>query len=180
LVPATLPTDAAAYTDTDAELNTPYWYRVYAVHAAGRSATSNESYNLALPAQPHPNEQERYMQMLINEVRADPGAFGYPGYTAQPPVVHRSNLNWAARAHATVSSLPGGSGGHVDWADRGPGDRAAASGFDHIYVSENMGPGRPSAADVEGANQMFLDSHGHRDNMLCPGTLETGLGYFYL
>lgn len=177
---ATLPAGATSYTDTGTQVNTAYWYRVYAVNGAGRSATSNESYNLSLPSEPFPNEQERYMQVLINEVRADPGAFGYPTYAAQPPVVYQSNLNWAARAHTTVSNLPGGSGGHVDWADRGPGDRAVASGFDHIYVSENMGGGWPTAADVEGANRMFLDSHGHRDNMLCAGTLETGMGYFYL
>jgi beta propeller repeat protein len=176
----TLPANTEHYTDTDTQINVPYWYRVYAMNDAGRSATSNESYNLALPAEPYPNEQERYMQVLINQVRADPAAFSYPDYPAQPPVVYNPNLNYAARAHATVSVLPGGSGGHVDWADRGPGDRAVVSGFDHIYVSENMGGGGPTARDVEGANRMFLNSHGHRDNMLCAGTLETGLGYFYL
>jgi TolB protein len=177
---ASLPAGATSYTDSHIQVDTAYWYRVYAVNATGRSATSNESYNLALPAEPFPNEQERYMQVLINEVRADPGAFGYPAYAPQPPLANQANLNWAARAHSTVSLLPGGSGGHVDWADRGPGDRAVASGFDHNFVSENMGGGGPTAADVEGANQMFLGSHGHRDNMLGAGTLETGLGYFYL
>lgn len=176
----TLPAGTEAYTDTDTQVDTAYWYRVYARNEAGRSATTNESYNAALPAGPYPNEQERYMQVLINQVRANPAAFGYTDYPAVPPAVYEPHLNYAARAHATVSTLPGGSGGHVDWADRGPGQRAVASGYDHSYVSENMGSGGPTAADVRGANLGFLHSSGHRDNMLGPGTLETGLGFFYL
>jgi hypothetical protein len=55
-----------------------------------------------------------------------------------------------------------------------------ASGYDHSSISENMGAGGPTAGDVRGANLGFLHSSGHRDNMLGSGTLETGLGFFYL
>ncbi|MCL4264743.1 MAG: hypothetical protein KJ069_16085 [Anaerolineae bacterium] len=177
---ATLPANTTAYTDTNTISDTVYWYRVYAQNDAGVSATTNESYNVALPNDLYPNEQERYLQVLINEVRSDPAAFGYPTHPPQPPVVLNPGLNYAARAHAIASRLPGGSGGHVDWADRGPGDRAVASGFDHLFVSENMFTfGFPDAASVESANLGFLNSHGHRDNMLVAGNTETGLGFYY-
>ncbi|MDX1664517.1 MAG: CAP domain-containing protein [Candidatus Promineifilaceae bacterium] len=178
---AILPADTEAYVDNATSVHTPYWYRVYALGSGGRSATSNESYNLALPAGPFPNEQERYMHVLINEVRADPAAFGYGDYAAQPPLVYDQNLNYAARAHAAVTIMPGGSGGHVDWADRGPGDRAVASGFEHRFVSENMAAyGGTAARDVERVHESFLNSYGHRNNMLVAGPTEVGLGYFYL
>jgi beta propeller repeat protein len=176
----TLPANTEAYDDLSTETNTPYWYRVYAVNESGRSATSNESYNFALPGGPFPNLQETYMLVLINELRSDPAKFGYSSYASQPPVIFNANMNYAARAHAAVSVLPGGSGGHVDWADRGPGDRAMASGYENPYVSENMATyGGPSAAEVEGVHLSFLNSHGHRDNLLTPGVMDAGLGYFY-
>jgi TolB protein len=176
----TLPANTEAYDDLSTEINTAYWYRVYAVNDSGRSATSNESYNLALPAGPFPNLQEAYMMVLINEVRSDPAKFGFSSYSPQPPVIFNANMNYAARAHAAVSVLPGGSGGHVDWADRGPGDRAVASGYENPFVSENMATyGGPSAAEVEAVHLSFLNSHGHRDNLLTPGVMDAGLGYFF-
>lgn len=54
----------------------------------------------------------------------------------------------------------------------GPGDRAAAVGYDFFAVGENLAAGQPTAAEaVEG----WLDSPRHRENMLSPEWKETGI-----
>ncbi|MFQ5491778.1 MAG: CAP domain-containing protein [Phycisphaerae bacterium] len=62
---------------------------------------------------------------------------------------------------------------HIDpQTGEGPGDRAAAAGYDFFAVGENLAAGQPTAAEaVDG----WLHSEGHRQNMLSPEWKETGI-----
>ena len=55
----------------------------------------------------------------------------------------------------------------------GPGDRAAAAGYEFFAVGENLAAGQATAAEaVEG----WMNSSEHRDNLLSPEWKETGIG----
>ncbi|MEZ4614201.1 MAG: CAP domain-containing protein [Caldilineaceae bacterium] len=147
-----------------------------AVNENGTSPYSNESYSSTFDGVP--NHDEQYLHVLINEARAAPGAFGYPTITPVPPVAYSAQLSYATRAHSQSILNSGFQIGHCDIIGRCPGDRAAAVG----YIgggAENLVQGQTGPASVEGANQSFMDSDGHRDNRLCPCTQEIGLGHTY-
>lgn len=66
---------------------------------------------------------------------------------------------------------------HVSPTGTTPGQRATAAGYRWSRVSENIGAGYTTAAGVV---QGWIDSPGHRANMLDPKVSEIGVGYFFL
>jgi uncharacterized protein YkwD len=55
----------------------------------------------------------------------------------------------------------------------GPAERAVSAGYEFFAIGENLAAGQTSAAEaVEG----WMNSPGHRDNLLSPEWRETGLG----
>ncbi len=55
----------------------------------------------------------------------------------------------------------------------GPGERAAAAGYVYFAVGENLAAGQISAAQVV---ESWMESKGHRQNLLSPDWKETGIG----
>jgi uncharacterized protein YkwD len=183
----TLPANTAAYTDSAATPETTYWYRVQACNGDGCSAYSKDSFNVSFAAGSLPNLDERYALFLVNESRADPAAYGYPAYSPLPPVAHNALLTYAAHSHSQAilnsdfgighcypdppSSLP-------DTEYRCPTERARDVGY-LGGVSENLIAGSDGWEATRGAHQAFMDSEGHRNNILDPGAKEAGLGHTY-
>ena len=173
---ASLPAGATVYTDTAVMPATTYWYRVRVFNGAGNSAYSNESFNSTIGATPSLDEQ--YLMVLINEARAAPEVFGYPGYPPAPPLAFNTTLGYSARAHSQSILNAQAQFGHCDLANRCPLERAKDAGYPEGTVcGENLTQGDTGPALMESANQGFMNSEGHRANMLSPGFNEVGVGH---
>lgn len=66
---------------------------------------------------------------------------------------------------------------HISSTGVTPGQRATAAGYRWSRVAENIGAGYTTAAGVV---QGWIDSPGHRANLLDPKVKEIGVGYFFL
>ena len=170
----TLPANTTSYTDTSVTLGESYWYRVRAYNGAGDSSYTNESYSTAF--QDVPNLDERYMHVLINEARMDPGRWGYPGLTPVDPMGWDPNLAYSARTHAVGLDNSGCCQGHVDLAGRGPSERAYDSGYPY-GVGENLFGAVSGREGMESAHQGFMNSEGHRNNIMAAGSKHTAIGF---
>ncbi|MFP4395828.1 MAG: CAP domain-containing protein [Anaerolineales bacterium] len=173
---ATVPSDTLVYTDTPPALEATYWYRVQAYNADGLSLYSDPTYNATF--EHAPNEDERYLLVLINEARADPGVFGYGEMTPVPPLAYNPLLNYAARSHSQAILNAGFAFGHVGLLGRGPTERARAVGYPG-GVAENLIQGMTGPAWVESSHQAFMNSEGHRLNLMGEGFNEAGIGHSY-
>ena len=170
--------NTTVYTDATVQPDVTYWCRIAAYNNDGLSAYSNESYNVAFAADAVPNFDEQYLLVLINEARADPAAYGYPSYSPRPPVVYNALLTYAAHSHSQAILNSDFAFGHLDPAGRGPSERARDVGYSG-GVSENLIAGGNGPSSVESAHQAFMDSGGHRDNILDVNAKEAGLGHTY-
>jgi hypothetical protein len=182
----TLPANTAVYTDTAVALDATYWYRVQACNVDGCSAYSKDSYSVSFAAGAVPNLDERYMLFLVNESRADPAAYGYPAYSPRPPVRYNALLNYAAHSHSQAILNSDFNIGHCFPADPGdpfteyrcPTERARDVGY-FGGVSENLIAGTDAWEAVESSHQAFMDSSGHRENILDVNAEEAGMGHAY-
>jgi beta propeller repeat protein/parallel beta-helix repeat protein len=170
----TLPANTTSYVDTSGTVGESYWYRVRSYNAAGNSSYSNESYATALDSVP--NLDERYMHLLINEARMDPGVWGYPEMAPVNPLDWNANLAFSARAHALGMNNSNCCQGHIDLAGRGPGERAYASGYPY-GTGENLFVAMTGRAGMEGAHLGFMNSEGHRNNLMAADYRHTGIGF---
>ncbi|MBK7919765.1 MAG: DUF1565 domain-containing protein [Chloroflexi bacterium] len=173
---ATVPANTTVYTDTPPLLNETYWYRVRAFNGQGVSPYGNESYNVTFDQVP--NRDEGYLLVLINEARAAPGVYGYPAIPPTTPLAYNPLLNYAAPSHSQAILNAAFQIGHCDPIGRCPTERAQAVGY-FGGVAENLIAGMTGPAWVESSHQAFMDSQGHRDNLLCPCFNEAGLGHTY-
>lgn len=95
-----------------------------------------------------------------------------PRRAAGLPALARSGaLDAAARAHAADMER-NGFFGHRGSDGRGHGQRIRGAGYRHCYASENIAQGVGGPRTVLGA---WLDSPGHRRNLLSPKATEYGL-----
>ena len=172
---AVLPAGTTAYTDTALAPAATYWYRVRAFNDKGASAYSNESFSSAISTVPSLDEQ--YMMVLINAARAAPEAFGYPGYSPAPPLAFNTYLGYSARAHSQSILNAEAQFGHCDFVNRCPGDRAVEAGYPVSNCAENLTQGSTGPEFMESANQGFMDSEGHRANIMEPGYTEFAVGH---
>jgi uncharacterized protein YkwD len=181
----TLPANTTLFTDTTVALNTTYWYRVQACNGDGCSVYAKDSFNVSFAANTVPNLDERYMLFLVNEARAEPAAFGYPAYGPRPPVIYNALLNYAAHSHSQAILNSDFTIGHC-YPDppnttteyRCPTERARDVGYIGS-VSENLIAGGNGWDAVERAHQAFMDSLGHRNNLLDVNAKEAGMGHAY-
>lgn len=171
-----LPANSTVYTDTSGLPGETYWYRVYAYNGDGVSAFSNEAFNSTFATVPSLDEQ--YLMVLFNEARAAPEAFGYPTYDTVPPLRYNPLLAYAARSHSQSILNSGFQIGHCDSLGRCPSDRAAAVGY-VAGCGENLVMAGTGPAAMEQVNQGFMDSEGHRNNMLAADLNEFGIGHTY-
>lgn len=171
---ATLPANTTSYVDTSAALHQSYWYRVKSFNTSGSSSYSNESYATAFDTVP--NLDERYMHVLINEARMAPGAWGYPGLTPVNPLGWNANLAYSARTHALGMNNSNCCQGHVDLAGRGPSERAYDSGYPY-GTGENLFQATSGRQGMESAHQGFMNSEGHRNNIMAADLRQTAIGF---
>lgn len=181
-----VPANSTEYDDTTVASDTTYWYRIQACNADGCSAHSKQSYNVSFATGSVPNLDERYMLFLANEARADPAAYGHPSYSPLPPVAYNALLNYAAHSHSqailnsdfTIGHCYPDDPDHPDIIFRCPSERARDVGYDG-GVSENLIAGWDGWEAAASAHQAFMDSEGHRNNILDPGAKEAGMGHAY-
>lgn len=183
----TLAANTTVYTDTTVALDTTYWYRVRACNADGCSAFSKESYSVSFAAEAVPNRDERYLLFLVNESRADPAAYDYPGYAPLPPVMYNALMSGAAHSHSQAILNSDFNIGHCypnppesqpEVEFRCPSERARDVGYIGA-LSENLIAGDDGWQAAESAHRAFMDSKGHRNSILDPGAKEAGLGHAY-
>ncbi|MEZ4664854.1 MAG: CAP domain-containing protein [Caldilineaceae bacterium] len=173
---AQVPAGTTTYTDAPPTLGESYWYRVRAQRDGAFSAYSNEAFNSTFDSTP--SLDEMYLMTLINEARTDPAAFGYPNYAPVPPLAYNPHVAYSARSHSQSILNSHFQFGHCDPAGRCPGLRAQAVGYDRD-CGENLSTGQTGYIEMEKQNQGFLDSEGHRINMLSPANNEFGVGHVY-
>ncbi len=170
----TLPANTTNYVDQPPKIGESYWYRVRAYNADGDSSYSNESYSTTFSSVP--NLDERHMHLLMNEARMDPGYWGHPGETPVPPMGWHPNLAYSARAHAVGMDNSRCCQGHIDLAGRGPTERAFDSGYPY-GTGENLFVARSGRAGMESAHQGFMNSAGHRANIMASGLKQVAIGF---
>lgn len=66
--------------------------------------------------------------------------------------------------------------GHEGANGSSPGDRIDAAGYDWNYYAENVAAGQATAASVVTA---WMNSSGHRANILSEGSAHVGVGYVF-
>jgi uncharacterized protein YkwD len=101
--------------------------------------------------------------LLINDVRAENGV---------AIVMENTMLNAAASAHAQ-DMVDNNYLAHTNLDGMTPGDRATAAGYDWDFMAENIAQGFFTEGSVVDA---WMNSPGHRDNMVDPRPQEFGLG----
>lgn len=171
------PANQTSYRDQPAQLAESYWYRLRAQRAGDYSAYSNEAF--ATTFADTPNLYELYLMTLINAARADPAAFGYPAYPPVPPLVYNPLVGYSAHSHSQAILNSGYQFGHCDPIGRCPTERARAVGYPH-NCGENLTTTFRTGPDaIAEANQGFLDSEGHRNNMLAADLTEMGVGHTF-
>jgi uncharacterized protein YkwD len=100
----------------------------------------------------------------VNDIRADAG---------HPPLRLAPRLTAAAQAHAE-DMLRRAYFDHISPEGAGPGARARAAGYDPARaIAENIAKGPFTPAEVV---ERWLNSSGHRRNILRPGAVEMGAG----
>src|SRR3990172_2416080 len=94
-----------------------------------------------------------------------------------PPLRWNRQLTDAARWFSwdSVENRPDPYCGHQDTQGKWPGDRAAAFGYKGFAGAENAFCGYVTPEDAIAG---WMNSQGHRDNLLDPEWREIGLGYY--
>ncbi|MFE1442567.1 sigma-70 family RNA polymerase sigma factor [Streptomyces sp. NPDC058739] len=100
---------------------------------------------------------------LVNAERAKAGC---------SPVTQNSTLDTAAQRHSDDMAARGFFD-HTNPDGEDPGDRITAAGYTWSTYAENIARGQQTAAEVM---QSWMDSPGHRANILNCSVKETGLG----
>lgn len=115
------------------------------------------------------NGYEGTVLELVNQERVDAGL---------SPLTSDSRLHSAARGHASdmacndFFSHTGSDGSNV-------GDRVSAQGYSWTRVGENIYAGSGSYGSPGAAVQAWMDSPGHRANILNSDFTQIGVGYVY-
>ncbi|MCV3216720.1 CAP domain-containing protein [Plectonema radiosum NIES-515] len=153
-----------------------YYIRVY-------QSADNTNYNLSLSATPAitstsitlqspnpPSSGNSFINRVLELTNAQRLQAGLQ------PLTLNSKLNNSAQAHSEDMALhdffnhKGSNGSSM-------GDRAKASGYQFSRLGENIAAGYATPEDVV---QGWLNSPGHRANILNPSYREIGIGYYYL
>lgn len=122
---------------------------------------------------------------LDNNVSNPPSGFAqqvldltnnFRSQNALPPLTLNSQLNAAAQEQSQNMALQDFFS-HTGLDGSTPASRAQAQGYSFSFIGENIGAGYQTPEEVV---QGWIDSPGHRENLLNPNYTEIGIGYFYL
>lgn len=91
-------------------------------------------------------------------------------------LTYNTRLGTAAQGHSQNMALRDFFS-HTGLDGSEPWDRVTAAGYQWSRVTENIAAGQRTAQDVV---QGWIDSPGHRENMLDPQVTQIGLGYYFL
>ncbi len=131
----------------------------------------------AAPPEPTPDGCEvtlndEYIQImldLINQARMEAGV---------PPLITTPELMQSAQAHSRDMSCRNYFS-HNNLDGETPFDRMEEAGYPMVYAAENIYAGQGVYNSPEKAVKAWLNSPGHRVNMLSPDFVHIGLGYAY-
>ncbi len=124
-----------------------------------------------------------YLPLVLRGEAFSQAALDVTYYTNQyrqqygcPPLTLDEKLTQAAQKHSEDMALNDffshtGSDGSSPW------DRIRATGYDFLTAGENLAAGYPDAKSVVDA---WMNSEGHRTNILNCDFEEIGVGYYYL
>ncbi|MER0245926.1 CAP domain-containing protein, partial [Streptomyces sp. HSW2009] len=164
------PVELVDYCRADALRGAPFG-AVWAAHAGvGRAvgATSGNVYWTALWAEPFSAAGlARTAVEVVELTNAERQAAGLRPLAVDPLLAR------AAQAHS-ADMVARDFYAHTSPEGSEPWDRAAAAGCRHRGIGENIACGQRSPADVV---RGWMNSPGHRANILAPGFDELGIGY---
>jgi uncharacterized protein YkwD len=106
---------------------------------------------------------------VIEQVNANRASFGLPA------LVKNDRLTAAALGHATRMAELGFFSHQDPETGSMPWDRAEAAGYSYTMLAENIAAGYPT---VDSVVTGWMDSPGHRANILLPGISETGVAIY--
>lgn len=143
----------------------PYFLRI-------QRANGNANYRLIASARPVPTDTG--LSPLLSQVLTLTNQ--YRQQNGLQPLTYNAQLGTAAQTHTRNMALQDffshtGLDGSQSW------DRVTATGYTWSRVTENIGAGYRTAQEVV---QGWMNSSGHRANILDPNVNQIGLGYYYL
>lgn len=162
--------ELVGYCRSDAGRSAPFHDPSIAHAGIGRAvaAASGDVYWTALWAEPFSAPGlARFAADVVALTNAERMAVGLR------PLAVDQRLTMAAQAHS-ADMVARGFYAHTTPEGSEPWDRAAAAGCPHRGIGENIACGQRSPADVVRA---WMNSPGHRANILAPGFDEIGIGY---
>ncbi|MCA9997838.1 MAG: CAP domain-containing protein [Anaerolineales bacterium] len=130
----------------------------------------NQSLYLPIVAKPRsPNDLNPFEQDVLTLVNSERAKVGCGALTANDKLVAAARGHSQDMAANDFFSHTGSNGSS-------PGDRIEAQGYNWSTWGENIAAGYTTPADVMGG---WMDSPGHRDNILNCSFTEIGIGYVY-
>ncbi|MFM2433204.1 MAG: hypothetical protein RLZZ511_4418 [Cyanobacteriota bacterium] len=117
-------------------------------------------------SRPKMNKKQSELLSLINDARRDRNI---------APLRFSNTLSRAAQVHVEDIVRHNYELTHTGSDGSSVGDRASRAGYPNRYVGENVAAGTQSVKDTF---EMWMDSPGHRDNILDPDYTEIGIGYY--
>ncbi len=112
---------------------------------------------------------EDQLLALINQERQNQGL---------APLSMNAALREAARAHSRDMACQGFFS-HTGSDGSSPADRVARYGYQFSYLGENIYAGNGPYNSPQAAFQAWMNSPGHRQNILSPNFVHVGIGYAY-
>ncbi len=112
---------------------------------------------------------EDQLLALINQERQNQGL---------APLTMNAALREAARAHSRDMAC-NGFFSHTGSDGSSPADRVTRYGYSFSYLGENIYAGSGPYNSPQAAFQAWMNSTGHRENMLSPNFVHVGIGYMY-
>lgn len=134
------------------------------------TATSIPPTNTSAPSVCSPSGNASLESQIINLINVERANAGLPALQQQ------GQLTAAARGHSEDMAC-NNFFLHTSPTTGSPFDRMSAAGYSYSWAGENIAAGYPDAQSVV---QGWMNSQGHRDNILNPNFTQIGLGYAYL
>lgn len=155
-----------------------FWQQIYEANRALIGNDPNQiqlGMELVIPgkAQPNPSPQPNFSSSILRVVELTNIERAKAGLA---PLKFNPVLAGAAQKHSVDMAL-NDFFGHTSSDGSGVGDRIKAEGYKWSYCAENVYAG---GATPEAAVTGWMNSSGHRRNILDPRTQEIGIGYYFL
>lgn len=117
-----------------------------------------------------PSQEQYFINRIVDLTNKERAKYGLR------PVRINLLLNQVALGHSEDMAMQDFFD-HIGLDGSEPWDRMRAAGYQYSVAAENIAAGFMSP---EAVVQAWMDSPGHRDNILAPDVEEIGVGYYYL